>query len=67
MKYNIKFEQDCKKIKLITDVRKRAAAIKSIATAYGISRATVHRHLKQNIPSLRIEKTCHQAGACSRF
>ena len=53
MKYNMKFEQDCKKIKMITDPAKKRASILNIAAAYKISQASVYRHLKKPVPSLR--------------
>lgn len=53
MQYNIKFEQDCKKIKNITDPALKKKAIKEIAAVYKISMATIYRHLKKSIPSLR--------------
>lgn len=53
MKYNMKFEQDVKKIRLITDAGERRKAIESVAKAYGVSDKTIYRHLKKNIPSLR--------------
>ncbi|MBV6480221.1 MAG: hypothetical protein HGGPFJEG_03074 [Ignavibacteria bacterium] len=53
MKYNFKFEQDIQKIKKITDAAKKVSAITQIAKAYKISRATVYRHLKKPVPSLR--------------
>lgn len=53
MDYNFKFEQDIKKIKKLTDLEKKKDMIKQIAKSYKISQATVYRHLKKPVPSLR--------------
>lgn len=53
MKYSFRFEQDIKKIRQTTDSKKKKAMIQVIAKSYKISQATIYRHLKKPVPSLR--------------
>lgn len=53
MEYSIKFEQDIKKLKAITDPALRKKTVIMLAKSYKVSQATIYRHMKKNIPGTR--------------